>query len=451
MDSEENKQNYPTSQAEKAKLQLIELMKYQKMPRQAPKKLVEEIVSIIDPSYRTEGLFGCGMESFIIKVTTPMVDERCLKIVFPTEGIEGTRTVTIWNMLYNFGVGRPHFQVKNESISRTRFKDGAQIQYKLYKAIQEAHLTYFTVPEVYKVSESPLYIEMEWIPSVHVLSWLHEKHDLVKSLKCFCNLCKAVQFFHDRGIIHRDLKPDNIYIWHNDGVCILDWTIAKPIGDRNLTLSGMRLGTQPYISPMQFQQSKAATHLDDLHCLGYTFAAFVLDKELPTILETKQEYDVILAKLRKKLIEDMPEIMQPIFLKATEPDENNRYQNADDMRKDIEKIIEFLSPPQNVFKGDSVSVVAPLSTNPLDDKTTVFPVEAALPIQNIDPEISEFDMQTLARHLSDQMIKKCALDNLNLKGTCPNKDNCDNCQKFNESFIIMICKVVMALKQWRPL
>ncbi len=131
MDSEENKQNYPTSQAEKVKQLLIELMKYQKMPKQAPKKLVEEIVSIIDPSYRTEGLFGCGMKAFIIKVTTPMIDERCLKIVFPTEGIEGTRTVTLWNMLYTFGVGRTRFQVKNESISRARFKDGAQIQYKL--------------------------------------------------------------------------------------------------------------------------------------------------------------------------------------------------------------------------------------------------------------------------------------------------------------------------------
>lgn len=448
----EDKQAPPSAKEEQSRLLLLELMKYRSMPNQAPKKLLDDIVALIDSSYKVLGLYGCGMEAFIIKVETLMVDERCLKIVFPSEGIEGQRTITFWETTNVFGRLRTNFQVKNEQISRTRFRQGAQIQQQVYRAIQEAKIDFFSVPEVYKVSDAPLYIEMDWVPSVPVLQWLHEQRDIIKALQCFCNLCRAVQFIHDRGIIHRDLKPDNMYIWKNLGVCILDWSIAKPIGDRNLTVSGLFLGAKPYISPVQAQDAKTATHLDDIHYLGYTFAAFVFDKDLPVVLDSKKDYARLLVKYRQKIADDIPEAMRAIFLKASELDEAARYQTADEMREDVEKIIASFSHHRDVFIDQSVSTPTPQPVaNPLNDQTAVAetPQEEITPPQ---PIMSELDIKVLARFLSDQMVKDCVKFNLGkgMRSEC-DAENCDLCKHLNESLIITICRVLITMKQWRYL
>lgn len=449
-----------TPQGEAIRLLLLELMKYRKMPTQAPKDLLRRIVQGIDPSYDIVGLglYGCGSEAFIIKAQTPMNDERCLKIVFPSDGIEGQRTVTFWDTINVFGCSQTNYQIRNESISRMRFKEGAKLQKKIRQALQEAQINYFTVPDVYKASDTPLYIEMEWIPSIPVLEYLHEKKDLIVSMQCFCNLCRAAQFIHERGIIHRDLKPDNIYIWDNTGVCILDWSIAKEIGDRNLTVIGLCLGAQPYISPVQAENAKEATHLDDIHYLGYTFAAFIYDKELPVILEpiNKNNYARLLKKYRDKLSAELPEAMRPVFLKATEINENNRYQTADQMREDVEKIIASYSPEQNVFVSQP-SVVIPPNQNPLNDKTPVFQSPSEQSPAPILQQMEPLEMKCLARFLSDQMVKTCAKASaaaslkrsIHEEEICP--ETCEYCQHLNESLILTIIKVIQTMKEWRYL
>lgn len=441
----------PTAQEEKIKRLLLELMKFRKTPAQAPQHIVAEIVSLIDSSYKSLGLYGCGAEAFIIKVETALVDERCLKIVYPSDGIEGQRTITLWERVSSLGGGMTtDYSIRNESISTTRFLQAAQIQSQIYRAIQEAKINFFTVPAVYKLSKSPLYVEMEWMPSVPVLQWLHEKKDILTSLQCFCNLCKAVGFFHDRGIIHRDLKPDNIYIWNNLGVCILDWSVSKPIGDRNLTLTGMFIGSRPFISPVQAEMAKTATHLDDIHCLGYVFAAFMMDKDLPTVLDTKMEYSKLLEKYRKKIVSELPEAMQTIFLKATEADENNRYQSADDMREDVEKLIISLSPQTKDVFVPQPSVVVKPQENPLNDATEVSTQETPQPSQPKKIfEMGYFETLALARHLSDHLVNDCVKDTLaqGMKAKCE-ADTCDNCRKFNESIILLITKIISTMKQW---
>lgn len=453
--------NFPiTPQNEAVRLLLLELMKYRRMPTQAPKDLLRRIVQQIDPSYDIVGLglYGCGSEAFIVKVQTPMNDERCLKIVFPAEGIEGQRTVTFWDTINVFGKDKVNYQIRNESISRMRFKEGAKLQHKIRQAIQEARLEAFIVPAVYKVSDTPLYIEMEWMPSIPILQYLHEKKDLMISLRCFCNLCRAAQFIHERGIIHRDLKPDNIYIWENFGVCILDWSIAKEMGDRNLTVIGLCLGSAPYLSPIQAENAKEATHLDDIHYLGYTFAAFIIDKDLPVLLDpiNKDNYSRLLKKYREKICSELPEKMQPIFLKATEIDESKRYQTAEAMREDVEKIIATYSPEQNIFVAQP-SVALPPNQNPLNDKTPIFQSPNEQPPPQPLQQMGPMEMKCLARFVSDQMVKSCAKSSaaaslkrgIHEEEICP--ETCDFCQHFNESLILTIIKVIQTMQEWRYL
>ena len=74
----------------------------------------------------------------------------------------------------------------------------------------------------------------------------------------------ALDAAHERGIVHRDLKPANIKVTSDGTVKVLDFSLAKDIGDTSApdlsqsptitsdgTRAGVILGTAPYMSPEQ--------------------------------------------------------------------------------------------------------------------------------------------------------------------------------------------------------
>ena len=91
----------------------------------------------------------------------------------------------------------------------------------------------------------------------------------------FVNACQALGHAHSRQVIHRDLKPENIAIDSFGQVIVIDWGIAKVVGDVNLgeasgelasagikshsTMHGQVLGTPLYMAPEQ-----AAGRIDEL-------------------------------------------------------------------------------------------------------------------------------------------------------------------------------------------
>jgi eukaryotic-like serine/threonine-protein kinase len=70
-------------------------------------------------------------------------------------------------------------------------------------------------------------------------------------------VCEAVQFAHQRGIIHRDLKPTNILVTPDGQPHVLDFGLAKAIGDApdELSMNGEVIGTPILMSPEQARGS----------------------------------------------------------------------------------------------------------------------------------------------------------------------------------------------------
>jgi hypothetical protein len=84
-------------------------------------------------------------------------------------------------------------------------------------------------------------------------------------LQVFARVCQALAFAHKKGVIHRDLKPIHVMVGEHGEVHIIDWGLAKVLGQSDVlmpaesshwpssvsSIDGKAMGTWPYMSPEQ--------------------------------------------------------------------------------------------------------------------------------------------------------------------------------------------------------
>lgn len=100
-----------------------------------------------------------------------------------------------------------------------------------------------------------------------------EDWPLHRLLRALIQVCQAVAYAHDRGVLHRDLKPANIMTGDFGEVLLMDWGVARLIGDTTevlitegsgpsghapverlavaRTMDGAAVGTPGFMSPEQ--------------------------------------------------------------------------------------------------------------------------------------------------------------------------------------------------------
>jgi serine/threonine protein kinase len=157
-------------------------------------------------------------------------------------------------------------KVLGENLAREgRFQERFQREYEIIRRIRSRY-----VGRVFAhgYCGDGAYILMEYLSGGDLRTRFSTSHaDQVTVLRVFRQLLAGLSDVHAAGIVHRDLKPHNVMFRVDHSVALVDFGIAKLVGDPSLTVEGSVLGTPLYMSP-EVLRGHTADVRSDLYSAG---------------------------------------------------------------------------------------------------------------------------------------------------------------------------------------
>ncbi|MBT2444788.1 Stk1 family PASTA domain-containing Ser/Thr kinase [Streptomyces sp. ISL-36] len=190
------------------------------------------------------------------------------------------------------------------------------------------------------------YIVMEYVDGSTLRELLHSGRKLLpeRTLEMTVGILQALEYSHRAGIVHRDIKPANVMLTRTGQVKVMDFGIARAMGDAGMTMTQTAavIGTAQYLSPEQAkgEQVDARSDLYSTGCLLYELLTvrppFVGDSPVAVAYQHVREEPQPPSNFDPEITPSM----DAIVLKALVKDPDYRYQSADEMRADIEACLD---------------------------------------------------------------------------------------------------------------
>ncbi|MEW2036255.1 Stk1 family PASTA domain-containing Ser/Thr kinase, partial [Streptomyces sp. NPDC005534] len=220
------------------------------------------------------------------------------------------------------------------------------------EAQSAASLNHPAIVAVYDTGEDYIdntsipYIVMEYVDGSTLRELLHSGRRLLpeRSMEMTIGILQALEYSHRAGIVHRDIKPANVMLTRNGQVKVMDFGIARAMGDSGMTMTQTAavIGTAQYLSPEQAkgEQVDARSDLYSTGCLLYELLTvrppFVGDSPVAVAYQHVREEPQAPSVFDPEITPEM----DAIVLKALVKDPDYRYQSADEMRVDIEACLD---------------------------------------------------------------------------------------------------------------
>ncbi|MFJ9212623.1 serine/threonine protein kinase PrkC [Streptomyces sp. L-9-10] len=190
------------------------------------------------------------------------------------------------------------------------------------------------------------YIVMEHVDGSTLRELLHSGRRLLpeRTLEMTVGILQALEYSHRNGIVHRDIKPANVMLTRTGQVKVMDFGIARAMGDSGMTMTQTSavIGTAQYLSPEQAkgEQVDARSDLYSTGCLLYELLTvrppFIGDSPVAVAYQHVREEPQTPSVFDPEITPEM----DAIVLKALVKDPDYRYQSADEMRADIEACLD---------------------------------------------------------------------------------------------------------------
>ncbi|MDT7711042.1 MAG: eukaryotic-like serine/threonine-protein kinase [Pseudonocardiales bacterium] len=218
------------------------------------------------------------------------------------------------------------------------------------------------------VSESgPLpYIVMEYVDGQTLREIVKSTGPMTqqKVIEVMADVCAALDFSHRHQIIHRDVKPANIMINRAGAVKVMDFGIARALGEgQNVTQTAAVIGTAQYLSPEQ-ARGEAVDARSDVYaagCVIYELLAgeppFTGDTPVAVAYQHVRED----PKPPSQVNPSIPPALDAVVLKALSKNPANRYQSAAEMRTDLVRVRSGQAPlaPPVMSEDERTAMMAP--------------------------------------------------------------------------------------------
>jgi serine/threonine protein kinase len=157
-------------------------------------------------------------------------------------------------------------------------KEPDNIQRFRQEARAAAKLDHENIARVYYCGEDQglHFIAFEFVEGMNLRALLEQRGRLsvAESVGYLLQIATGLEHAATRGVVHRDVKPSNIIITPTGRAKLVDMGLARNLercGERDLTHSGMTLGTFDYLSPEQALEPREADARSDIYSLGCTF------------------------------------------------------------------------------------------------------------------------------------------------------------------------------------
>ncbi|WP_303836022.1 Stk1 family PASTA domain-containing Ser/Thr kinase [Ruminococcus flavefaciens] len=205
-----------------------------------------------------------------------------------------------------------------------------------------AVLSHPNIVKIYDVgfSEKIQYIVMEYIDGITLKEYIEEEKVLTwkDTVHFVIQILRALQHAHDKGIVHRDIKPQNIMMFTDGTIKVMDFGIAKFAREEGKTATDQAIGSVHYISPEQ-ASGNVTDAKSDIYSVGAMMYEMLtgkkpFDSDNPVAIAVMHMHDI--PERPRAINPDIPDGLEEIVLRAMEKAPEDRYQTTAEMISDIE-------------------------------------------------------------------------------------------------------------------
>jgi serine/threonine protein kinase/Tfp pilus assembly protein PilF len=222
------------------------------------------------------------------------------------------------------------------------------------------HPNIATVFNYGETDEGQPYIVMELIEGQPLNEKLRDGSlPLPEAVRIVSYIAEALGEAHRKGVVHRDVKPSNVIVSERGHVKVLDFGLVKQISEQNTldagpdqktlpstrTRSDVIVGTPLYLSPEQ-ATGKSVDGRSDLFALGAVLYECITGQSAfggGSVIEIGAQVIHITPTAPSKLNDHIPPELDRITMKAIEKKVDTRYQSAEALVDDLQRLLPSLA------------------------------------------------------------------------------------------------------------